>query len=156
MISKLFLVYILFNFFVNIGLTDSNFPKCDGQIFNNICCQEDCKKCGKCSGEKINDQFCCESIIMQSNKYCDEYPSPCIIERINNLESENGKTDNYDDKTFFKWLFSFESENILSIVKFSLAIFFCIIIFIFVTYSCCFFGKKFPPVPYDDIVGKYD
>ena len=140
-----FIIIICFNGIKGI-------TQCNGKIKNNICCPNVCDSCGQCNGDKTNDEFCCESIILNDKKYCNQNQPPCIIDETNtNTDDSDDKisqVNTYDDKSFFQWLFSYESDEPLSIVKFCLAIFFSIAIFLCCIYICCCFGHKDPPVDY--------
>ena len=142
MIKYLICVLFLINF------VKSN---CDGPIFNNICCPDDCINCGVCTGNITLDELCCETTILKNNETCDEYDPPCIL------------TGNSEDDfkvrivEFFRELLKeVKDGNIISIVIFSAICLGGLFIVIFMTYTCCCFGKKKPLLDYRDIVGKYD
>src|SRR5438874_1339762 len=102
------------------------------------CCKENCPVCGNCGtnnpGGNLSSSLyvdfknnCCEEVILESGRYCNETVAPCIlVNKLNNLD----RIINF-----------FKSGKLQAIIPVSVALG---LVAIFILYCMFIFGSKKP------------
>ena len=102
-------------------------PYCLTGILNDtICCDSSCGTCGQCYSNTTLGDKCCYETILLMNKSCEFNLPSCVY------------------TSYFMFY------ELLIVCGISTLVSICL------TYICCCFGEKKPPVSYNDIIGKYD
>ena len=83
---------------------------------NKVCCASVCKNCSTCVGNYTMDILCCENVILMSNRTCNLYSPPCILNTTTNTTTPNTtfSENNYIIEFF---LVSIEKNLSLNIFK---------------------------------------
>lgn len=140
-----------------------------GSINANLCCKTRCDyMCGFCNQNATHNDNCCLTTIAANAKICGK--APCLIDyrRLQRLigttatlnrteksatESDSDSEESERDSGFEILGDWFQSQNIAVIIVIALA---AAAFLLLIIYSCFFFGRKLPPLPYAQIIDKFD
>lgn len=126
---------IFFYLFILFCFTYSN------QICNDlVCCPSECITCHNCTISNAINSQCCDTIIMNSNRTCDIFDAPCIVD----INSETNDEPDISSKAK-KY---YEAIGLMNTILICIAT----VVLISLIYSCtCFDHHRKPPLPYDTI-----
>ena len=116
--------------------------------YDLACCKENCPFCGNCVTKNLNASLssseyvdfkdnCCEEIILDSGRYCNETVAPCIIDQ---------KLNNFQRIIHF-----FKSGKLQQVIPVSIGLGLIVLFYLYATFI---FGTKRPPLKYKHIIGR--
>lgn len=145
--SFLLILFIILT--ISLGATNGETSFVCQISVEDACCRPSCPYCGQCDNSEATNSTvkilysafyddCCLEGILEKNMSCNVTAEPpCILDSryFNDIE---------------RLIMFFKRSPLYKIILVSLAISFGVA---YIIYSCCFFGRKEPPLHYSDIVG---
>lgn len=136
-------IYLIIFLYAIINLS---LPVSGNDICNDlVCCPITCNNCTVCIGDQINDIMCCEKNILESNKTCTLFQSPCI-------------KNSTPAPTTTQIISPALVDKILKFLTIPNIIYLCIgfVLFLCVVYACTCFDRRKPPISYKEITWSKD